>query len=120
MCTVWAARYLHSTGKRTLMGSFSHGSMANAMPQAIGCCLHSPQRQVIAFCGDGGISMLLGDLITIAQYNLPVKLRWSRYLVIDLIHPWIKSTRQRAKFLAATVLRPSTFALNEQSVCLPQ
>ena len=46
--------------------------------------------------------------------------RWSRYLVIDLIHPWIKSTRQRAKFLAATVLRPSTFALNEQSVCLPQ
>ncbi len=74
MSTVWAARYLRSTGKRTLMGSFSHGSMANAMPQSIGAALHSPERQVIAFCGDGGISMLMGDLMTIAQYQLPVKL----------------------------------------------
>lgn len=74
MCTVWAARYVQSTGKRTLMGSFSHGSMANAMPQSIGAALHSPHRQVIAFCGDGGISMLMGDLMTIAQYKLPVKL----------------------------------------------
>ncbi len=74
MNTVWAARYLRSTGKRTLMGSFSHGSMANAMPQSIGAALHSPERQVIAFCGDGGISMLMGDLMTIAQYQLPVKL----------------------------------------------
>lgn len=74
MSTVWAARYLRSTGKRTLMGSFSHGSMANAMPQTIGACLHSPERQVIALCGDGGISMLLGDLMTIAQYQLPAKL----------------------------------------------
>ncbi|MBA4696417.1 MAG: ubiquinone-dependent pyruvate dehydrogenase [Legionella sp.] len=74
MCAVWAARYLQSTGKRTLIGSFSHGSMANAMPQAIGAAFHSPTRQVVAFCGDGGISMLLGDLMTIAQYELPVKL----------------------------------------------
>ena len=74
MSTVWAARYLHGTGKRTLMGSFSHGSMANAMPQSIGAALHSPERQVIAFCGDGGISMLMGDLMTIAQYKLPIKL----------------------------------------------
>lgn len=74
MCAVWAARYIHSTGKRTLMGSFSHGSMANAMPQAIGAVLHSPSRQVVALCGDGGISMLLGDLMTIAQYKLPIKL----------------------------------------------
>ena len=74
MCAVWAARYVRSTGKRTLMGSFSHGSMANAMPQSIGAALHCPQRQVIAFCGDGGLSMLLGDLATIAQYQLPVKL----------------------------------------------
>jgi len=74
MNTVWAARYLHGTGKRTLMGSFSHGSMANAMPQSIGAALHSPERQVIAFCGDGGISMLMGDLMTIAQYKLPIKL----------------------------------------------
>lgn len=74
MSTVWAARYLHGTGKRTLMGSFSHGSMANAMPQSIGAALHSPERQVIALCGDGGISMLMGDLMTIAQYKLPIKL----------------------------------------------
>lgn len=74
MSTVWAARYLYGTGKRTLMGSFSHGSMANAMPQSIGAALHSPGRQVIAFCGDGGISMLMGDLMTIAQYKLPIKL----------------------------------------------
>lgn len=74
MNTVWAARYLHGTGKRTLLGSFSHGSMANAMPQSIGAALHSPERQVIAFCGDGGISMLMGDLMTIAQYKLPIKL----------------------------------------------
>jgi len=74
MSTVWAARYLHGSGKRTLMGSFSHGSMANAMPQSIGAALHSPERQVIAFCGDGGISMLMGDLMTIAQYKLPIKL----------------------------------------------
>jgi pyruvate dehydrogenase (quinone) len=74
MSTVWAARYLRSTGRRTLMGSFSHGSMANAMPQAIGAALHSPDRQVIALCGDGGLSMLMGDLMTIAQYELPVKL----------------------------------------------
>lgn len=74
MTIVWAARYLHGTGKRTLMGSFSHGSMANAMPQAIGAALCSPERQVIALCGDGGISMLMGDLMTIAQYKLPIKL----------------------------------------------
>lgn len=74
MCTVWAARYIHSTGKRSLIGSFSHGSMANAMPQAIGAALHSPSRQIVALCGDGGISMLLGDLMTIAQYKLPIKL----------------------------------------------
>ncbi|MGC1182336.1 thiamine pyrophosphate-dependent enzyme [Legionella sp.] len=74
MCAVWVARYIHGTGKRSLMGSFSHGSMANAMPQAIGAALHSPHRQVIALCGDGGISMLLGDLMTIAQYKLPIKL----------------------------------------------
>lgn len=74
MCTVWAARYLQGTSKRMLMGSFSHGSMANAMPQSIGAALHSPERQVIAFCGDGGLSMLMGDLMTIAQYKLPIKI----------------------------------------------
>jgi pyruvate dehydrogenase (quinone) len=74
MSAVWVARYVRSNGTRTLMGSFSHGSMANAMPQSIGAALHSPNRQVIAFCGDGGLSMLMGDLATIGQYALPVKL----------------------------------------------
>jgi pyruvate dehydrogenase (quinone) len=74
MCCVWGARYIHGTGKRKMLGSFNHGSMANAMPMAIGAQLAYPDRQVIAFCGDGGISMLLGDLATIKQYNLPIKL----------------------------------------------
>jgi pyruvate dehydrogenase (quinone) len=74
MCCVWGARYINSTGKRSMIGSFNHGSMANAMPQAIGAALACPQRQVIAFCGDGGLSMLLGDLATIVQYKLPVKI----------------------------------------------
>jgi pyruvate dehydrogenase (quinone) len=74
MTCVWAARYLNATGKRTLLGSFNHGSMANAMPQSIGAALACPDRQVIAMCGDGGISMMLGDIMTIVQYKLPVKL----------------------------------------------
>ncbi|ADV50223.1 pyruvate dehydrogenase (cytochrome) [Cellulophaga algicola DSM 14237] len=74
MCCVWGARYIHGTGKRIMLGSFNHGSMANAMPMAIGAQLAYPERQVVAFCGDGGLSMLLGDLATIKQYNLPIKL----------------------------------------------
>lgn len=73
MTCVWGARYLHATGARRMLGSFNHGTMANAMPQAIGAALAYPDRQVIALCGDGGISMLLGDLSTIVQYRLPVK-----------------------------------------------
>lgn len=74
MSCVWGARYINATGKREMLGSFNHGSMANAMPMAIGAALACPDRQVIAMCGDGGISMLLGDLATIAQYKLPVKI----------------------------------------------
>jgi pyruvate dehydrogenase (quinone) len=74
MSCVWGARYINATGKREMLGSFNHGSMANAMPQAIGAALAQPGRQVIAMCGDGGISMLLGDLATITQYKLPVKI----------------------------------------------
>jgi pyruvate dehydrogenase (quinone) len=73
MCCVWAARYIDGTGERKMLGSFNHGSMANAMPQAIGAALARPGQQVIAFCGDGGLSMMLGDLMTIVQYKLPVK-----------------------------------------------
>jgi len=74
MSCVWAARYIDGTGERKMLGSFNHGSMANAMPQAIGAALARPGQQVIAFCGDGGLSMMLGDLMTIVQYNLPVKI----------------------------------------------
>ncbi|MDB4999756.1 MAG: pyruvate dehydrogenase [Mucilaginibacter sp.] len=74
MSCVWGSRYINATGKRKMIGSFNHGSMANAMPQAIGAALAMPGRQVIALCGDGGLSMLLGDLATITQYNLPVKI----------------------------------------------
>lgn len=73
MTCVWAARYLEATGRRSLLGSFNHGSMANALPQSIGAALAQPHRQVFALCGDGGLSMTTGDLATIAQYKLPVK-----------------------------------------------
>ena len=72
--TVWAARYLKMNGKRRLLGSFNHGSMANAMPQALGAQAIDRDRQVVALCGDGGFSMLMGDFITVAQLKLPVKL----------------------------------------------
>ncbi len=71
--TVWAARYLAMNGKRRLIGSFWHGSMANAMPQAIGAQCAFPGRQVISLSGDGGFSMLMGDFLTLAQVGLPVK-----------------------------------------------
>jgi pyruvate dehydrogenase (quinone) len=71
--TLWAARYLEMNGKRRLLGSFNHGTMANAMPQAIGAQCADPKRQVIALSGDGGLSMLMGDLLTINQYRLPIK-----------------------------------------------
>jgi pyruvate dehydrogenase (quinone) len=70
MCTVWAARYLDMHTGRRLLGSFVHGSMANAMPQAIGAKLLFPDRQVVAFCGDGGFSMLMGDVLTLRQHDI--------------------------------------------------
>jgi len=74
MSCVWGARFIKGTGERKMLGSFNHGSMANAMPMAIGAALAHPEKQVIAMCGDGGLSMLLGDLATIHQYNIPVKI----------------------------------------------
>jgi len=74
MCTVWMSRFVEMTGERALLGSFNLGSMANAMPQALGAQALNRTRQVIAFCGDGGISMLLGDLITAVSHSLDVKL----------------------------------------------
>ncbi len=71
--TVWAARYLAMNGKRRLLGSFWHGSMANAMAQAIGAQAAFPSRQVISLSGDGGFTMLMGDFLSLAQLGLPVK-----------------------------------------------
>lgn len=70
---VWACRYLTMNGRRRLIGSFSHGSMANALSQSIGAQISDPDRQIIALAGDGGLSMLMGELITLTQYELPVK-----------------------------------------------
>src|SRR5712672_3148645 len=72
--TVWAARYLAMNGKRRLIGSFWHGSMANAMAQAIGAQAAFPGRQVVSLCGDGGFAMLMGDFLTLTQHKLPVKI----------------------------------------------
>jgi len=71
--TLWAARYLRLNGRRRLVGSFNHGSMANALPQAIGVQASHPGRQVVTLSGDGGLSMLMGELITLRQQRLPVK-----------------------------------------------
>jgi pyruvate dehydrogenase (quinone) len=73
MCNVWAARYITPNGRRRVIGSFLHGSMANALPHAIGAQLAAPGRQVVSMSGDGGLSMLLGDLITLRQHDVPVK-----------------------------------------------
>jgi pyruvate dehydrogenase (quinone) len=70
---IWAARYLKMNGTRRLIGSFNHGSMANALPHAIGVQASQPGRQVVTFSGDGGLAMLLGELITLRQQHLPVK-----------------------------------------------
>ena len=71
--TVWAARYLAMNGQRRLLGSFWHGSMANAMAQGIGAQKTFPSRQVVSLSGDGGFTMLMGDFLTLAQYRLPLK-----------------------------------------------
>src|SRR5256714_2682654 len=72
--TIWAARYLTMNGKRRLLGSFNHGSMANALPQAIGAQVSYPGRQVVSLSGDGGLAMGMGDLLSLRQLDLPVKI----------------------------------------------
>src|SRR5881409_1816209 len=72
--TIWAARYLTMNGPRRLLGSFNHGSMANALPQAIGAQVSYPGRQVVSLSGDGGLAMGMGDLLSLRQLDLPVKI----------------------------------------------
>ena len=71
---IWSARYLAMNGRRRLLGSFNHGSMANALPQAIGAQASHPGRQVISLSGDGGLSMLMGDVLSLRQLRAPVKI----------------------------------------------
>ncbi|WP_344012191.1 pyruvate dehydrogenase [Streptomyces thermospinosisporus] len=73
MCNVWAARYISPNGRRRVIGSFSHGSMANALPMAIGAQFTDRSRQVVSMSGDGGFAMLMGDFLTLVQHDLPVK-----------------------------------------------
>jgi pyruvate dehydrogenase (quinone) len=73
MCNVWGARYLRMKPGQRLLASFRHGSMANALPQAMGATIGAPDRQVVALCGDGGFSMLLGELLTLGGLGVPVK-----------------------------------------------
>ncbi|MEU6658327.1 pyruvate dehydrogenase [Streptomyces sp. NPDC046821] len=73
MCNVWAARYITPNGRRRVIGSFSHGSMANALPMAVGAQFADRGRQVVSMSGDGGFSMLMGDFLTLVQHDLPVK-----------------------------------------------
>ena len=86
MSAAWACRYLNMSEGRRLIGSFNHGSMANAMPQAICAQLAYPDRQVVAMAGDGGLTMLLGDLRTIATYDLPVKIIVFDNGLLDMVH----------------------------------
>jgi pyruvate dehydrogenase (quinone) len=74
MSTVWLSRFVTMSGTRRLIGSYNLGSMANAMPQALGAQALDRGREVVAFCGDGGLTMLLGDLITAVTHRLPVRL----------------------------------------------
>ncbi|MBR8741418.1 pyruvate dehydrogenase [Nocardiopsis sp. MG754419] len=72
MNNVWAARYLTPNGRRRVIGSFTHGTMANALPHAIGAAYAAPDRKIVSLSGDGGLSMLLGELITVRQHHLPI------------------------------------------------
>jgi len=74
MCNVWAARYLTPNGRRRVIGSFLHGTMANALPHAIGAQVAQPGRQIISMSGDGGLGMLMGELLTVRLHDLPVKI----------------------------------------------
>jgi pyruvate dehydrogenase (quinone) len=85
MTTVWGARYVRATKDRRILSSFSHASMANALPQAIGAQLLHPGRQVIAMCGDGGFTMLMGDVLTLLEYDLPIKIILFNNSAFDMV-----------------------------------
>jgi pyruvate dehydrogenase (quinone) len=85
MCNVWAARYLTPNGRRRVIGSFLHGTMANALPHAIGAQFAYPGRQVISMSGDGGLGMLMGELLTVVLHQLPVKIVLFNNSSLDMV-----------------------------------
>lgn len=124
MNNVWSSHYLSAGKDRMMIGSFMHGSMANAMPQAIGAAVTCPGRQIISLSGDGGLSMLLGDLLTIIQYKLPVKIfvadnrslgfvKWEMELAgyqpneTSLVNPDFGDVARSMGFHAQTVREPA-------------
>jgi pyruvate dehydrogenase (quinone) len=114
--TVWAARYLRMNGQRRLLGSFTHGSMANALPQAIGAQMTYPGRQVISMSGDGGFAMMMGDLLTLRQHDLPVKIIVFRNDSLAFVELEMKAT---GVLDFATDLRNPNFAqIAEGAGCL--
>lgn len=123
MNNLWTSHYLTASKGRQMIGSFTHGSMANAMPMAIGAALSNPDRQVISISGDGGLAMLLGEMLTIAQYHLPVKLlvadnralafvKWEMELAgltpseTNLVNPDFAQMARAMGFNAITVNQP--------------
>lgn len=111
--TVWASRYLAMNGKRRLIGSFWHGSMANAMPHAIGAQAAFPGRQVISLSGDGGFTMLMGDFLSLAQLGLPVKVVVFNNSALGFIELEQKST---GTLNVGTELKNPSFAAMAESV----
>lgn len=124
MNNVWTSHYLTQAKSRKMIGSFMHGSMANAMPMAIGAAVTFPERQVISVSGDGGLAMLMGDMLTIIQYNLPVKIlvsdnrtlgfvKWEMELAgynpseVDLKNPDFAEMAKSMGFQAETVIDPA-------------
>ncbi len=123
MNNVWTSHYLTPGKDRKMVGSFTHGSMANALPMAIGATLSNPGRQVISISGDGGLAMLMGEMLTVAQYNLPIKLlvadnralafvKWEMELAglapseTNLVNPDFAQVAGAMGFHAETVTRP--------------
>ncbi|AYF97218.1 ubiquinone-dependent pyruvate dehydrogenase [Protaetiibacter intestinalis] len=88
---VWAARYLTMNGERRIMGSFNHGTMANAVPHAIGAQVAYPGRQIVTLSGDGGLAMLLGELLTLVQMDLPVKVVVFNNSALDFVEVEMKA-----------------------------
>lgn len=123
MNNVWTSHYLNAARDRKMIGSFTHGSMANALPMAIGAVCSYPERQVISLSGDGGLAMLMGEMLTVAQYKLPVKLlvtdnralafvKWEMELAglkpneTNLVNPDFAKVASDMGFTAETVSKP--------------